>query len=387
MTKKVLFCATVDFHFSAFHLPVLKWFKEQNWEVHIAAQGELGLPFVDRKFNIPIERSPFQRRNVEAYRQLRTVIEENNYQIIHCHTPMGGVLTRLAARGSRKRGTKVIYTAHGFHFCKGSSALSWALYYPIEKSLARVTDCLITINSEDYTLATNRRFGASQIELVNGVGVNTEIYKPVTPSEKKLLRESSPYHPDEFLMFYAAEFNTNKNHQLLIRSLSQIKEQLPHGKLLFAGRGGLQQKCQQLTVELGMEHMVHFLGYRDDIRELLPLCDVAVSGSLREGLPVNIMEAMACGLPVIATSNRGHRELVKNLENGYIVDPDNDKQMAESMLALAQSAELRQTMGHCSAEIMNKYDSKHVREQLSGIYTPYMQQSLSELERLECSSL
>jgi glycosyltransferase EpsD len=123
MKPKVLFCATVDTHFRSFHLPVMEWFKKQGWEVHVAAQGELELPYVDSKFNVPIERSPMKANNAKAYRMLKAIIDKEKYSIVHCHTPMGGALARLAARGARRRGTKVIYTAHGFHFYHGCSII------------------------------------------------------------------------------------------------------------------------------------------------------------------------------------------------------------------------------------------------------------------------
>ena len=178
MQKRILFCATVDYHFSSFHLPYMKWFKDQGWEVHVAAAGKMDLPFTDQKFDIPIVRSPFNRNNIKAYDQLKKIIDQNDYKMIHCHTPMGGVLARLAARQARKMGTKIIYTAHGFHFCKGAPLANWLLYYPIEKTLSRLTDCLITINTEDYQLA-KKKFKAEKIEHVHGVGVNTEVFKPV----------------------------------------------------------------------------------------------------------------------------------------------------------------------------------------------------------------
>jgi len=383
MSNKVLFCATVDFHFSAFHLPILEWFKQHNWEVHVAAQGELDLPFVDKKFNIPIERSPFNRNNVAAYRQLKEIIDHNEYRIIHSHTPMGGVLARLAARESRKKGAKVIYTAHGFHFCKGSSLMNWALYYPIERTLSRITDCLITINNEDYNLAVHHNFKSKKIEHVHGVGINTDRFKPLTQAQKKLLRLGSSLNPNDFLMFYAAEFNRNKNHQLLIRSLARIKDQVPNAKLLFAGQGSLMEECRELAIQLGVGRRVEFLGYRNDIDKLLPLCDAAVSGSLREGLPVNIMEAMACGLPVIATRNRGHLELVKDHENGFIVNPEGINEMSDHMLELAQSEVLRHRMGNWSMELIKKFDLREVREQLSRIYTPFMEHAEDDMKPLQ----
>lgn len=383
MPNKILFCATVDYHFKAFHLPVLAWFKQQGWEVHIAAKGELDLPFVDRKFNFPIERSPFRLNNVKAHRELKAIIKQHDYKIIHCHTPMGGVLARLAAQSTRRKGTKVIYTAHGFHFCKGASLLNWMLYYPIEKRLSSLTDCLITINDEDYRLAVNKGFQAKQIMHVHGVGVNTAHYKPVKKIEKWRLRQELDYRTDDYLLFYAAEFNKNKNHQLLLHALASIKEQVPHARLLLAGKGPLLEACRALAGQLGISSMVHFLGYRNDIDRLLPMCDVAVASSLREGLPVNIMEAMACGLPIVATENRGHSELVADGQNGYLIAQGQVKEFAGRLLALSKSEELRNRMGAESADIIKKFSLGQVARELNDIYKPLMEQPQDEMERLQ----
>lgn len=380
MSRKVLFCATVDFHFRAFHLPVMEWFKQRGWEVHVAARGELDLPFTDRKFNIPIERSPLRGGNWAAYRELKEIMRTNEYDLIHAHTPMGGVLARLAAAGSRKKGTRMLYTAHGFHFCKGSSLASWLLYYPVERGLSRLTDCLITINEEDYRLAAGRRFKAGRIEHVHGVGVDTDKFRPAAPAEKLRLRKQSPYAAEDVLMFYAGEFNGNKNHQLLIRALARAQDQGAAIRLMLAGEGPLLEQCRQLAAELGVAGRVEFLGYRRDIDRLLPLCDAAVSSSLREGLPVNIMEAMACGLPIIATRNRGHAELVKPGENGYLVEPGpgQEDRLAAYMFELSLSAGLRSLMGNKSLELVQTYQLKSVVRELSSIYIGHMREEESD---------
>jgi glycosyltransferase EpsD len=375
MSNKVLFCATIDYHFKSFHLPILKWFKEKGWEVHIAASGEIELPYVDQKYNIPIQRSPFQVKNVAAYQELKEVINKNDYKIIHCHTPMGGVLTRLAAKEARKNGTKVFYTAHGFHFCKGAPIMNWLLYYPIEKVLAGYTDCLITINEEDYNLAISRRFMAREIEHVHGVGVDTERFKPMNSAEKRKQREKLGYKENDFLLFYAAEFNKNKNQQLLIKALAEIKDSIPNARLLLAGEGVLQEFCRKLAVELSVEHMVDFLGYRNDIVNLLPMCDVAVASSLREGLPVNIMEAMACGLPVLATKNRGHNELIVNQYNGWTVSSENINDMANKIKHLASEQTLITTVGENGRERIEKtYSVNTILNENSHLYEKYMKE-------------
>jgi glycosyltransferase EpsD len=375
MSNKVLFCATVDFHFQAFHLPYMKWFKEQGWEVHVAASGSMELPYVDQKYNISIQRSPFHMGNMKAYRELKTVIDENKYNIIHCHTPMGGVLARLAARKARKQGTKVIYTAHGFHFCKGAPPVNWLFYYPIEKTLARYTDCLITINQEDYQLAT-QHFKAKRVEHVHGVGINTENFKPANEKEKIHLKKSFGYHPDDFLLFYAAEFNKNKNQQFLLQSLALIKDEIPHAKLLLAGKGPLLENCRELAANLGIFHMVEFLGYRNDLQKIVPMCDVAVASSLREGLPVNIMEAMACGLPVVALDNRGHRELVHNNKNGWVIDSTSRVEFASKIKTLAKIEGVKHKLGINGRDmILKKYSIDKVLIEKSRIYKSYTEET------------
>lgn len=372
MNKKVLFCASVDIHFKAFHLPYMKWFKEQGWEVHVAACGEMILPYVDKKYNIPIQRSPFNKMNLGAYKELKEIIDKNQYNIIHCHTPIGGVLTRLAAKKARQFGTKVLYTAHGFHFCKGAPFINWVLYYPVERVLSQFTDCLITINQEDYTLAETHQFKANSIKHVHGVGVNTELFKPIEETQKSKFKKKLGYKPQDCLMVYAAEFNKNKNQKLLIESIALLKDEIPEAKLLLAGEGPLLTECQALADKLGVKGMIDFLGYRNDIDKLLQISDIGVASSLREGLPVNILEAMACGLPVIATDNRGHRELITDDKNGWLVK-SNPVDFSSKIKILVRNSDLKYELGvQGRNEVLLKYSIPRVLEEKNNIYRLYM---------------
>lgn len=372
MSKKVLFCATVDSHLKAFHLPYMKWFKEQGWEVHSAAKGNTPLLYTDKQYDLPIERSPVSVNNIKAYKQLKQIISNNNYQIIHCHTPVGGLLTRLAAMKARKNGANVIYTAHGFHFYRGAPIINWLVYYPVEKWLARYTDCLITINKEDYTIAVNRKFGARRIEHVHGVGVDNEKYKPANQEEKDKLRLKHGYSSEQLILFYAAELNKNKNQPLLIESIVNLKKDIPHIKLLLAGNGPLYEEYRSFALAKGVQNEVDFLGHRSDIDELLKISDVAVASSRREGLPVNVAEAMACGLPLVASSNRGHCELVTNGVNGYIVIDYNPESFFERLYTLCKNTALRIKMGNESLNKLEPYKLNRVVSEISDIYRPYM---------------
>lgn len=155
---KVLLTATVQSHICQFHKPLAEVLHEHGCEVHVAARDNLAeknglkLDFVDKVFNVPFARSPKSLDNIKAYRQLKKIIDEGGYDVIHCNTPMGGVVTRLAARKARKKGTKVFYTAYGFHFYQGAPKKNWIVFYPIEKFFSRLTDKLITITAEDYKI-------------------------------------------------------------------------------------------------------------------------------------------------------------------------------------------------------------------------------------------
>ncbi|MFP3727376.1 glycosyltransferase family 4 protein [Priestia filamentosa] len=367
--KKILFTATVSqSHIKVFHIPYLKWFKEQGYEVHVASRGDNNVPFCDEFFELPFERSPLKLNNLITYGKLKKIIDKNNYELIHCHTPMGGVLTRIAARKARKKGTKVIYTAHGFHFFKGASNLNWKLYFPMEKWLSRYTDCLITINQEDYEAAIENDFKAKQIEFIKGVGIDLDRFTPQNDEVKRKLRREYGYKDNDLILMYAAELSHRKHQDLLINVVSKLKNKFPNIKLLLAGTGDLELQYKKQVENLDLNTNVDFLGYRKDINKLMLLADIAVSSSRQEGLPVNIMEAMATGLPLVVTDCRGNRDLVTDGENGFIIELNDINSFVQSLEKLAKSSALRKSFGEKSLELTKEYCLEVIKEQMASIY-------------------
>ncbi len=312
--KKVLFVATVTRHINAFHIPYLKWFKEQGYEVHVASNGNEKIEYCDRHFNIPFERFPLKLDNIKAYKELKKIINDNNYKIVHCHTPVGGVIARLAARKSRKKyKTKVIYTAHGFHFYNGAPLLNWIIYYPIEKLCTRWTDCLITINEEDYKLA-KKKFRIKEIELVNGVGIDEKKFNfQMSDEEKEKIRKELNLKGDDYILIQVGELNKNKNQIMTIEAMKKLVKENKKIKLLLVGKGDLKEFYEKKIEEYDLKDNIFLLGFRRDIPELLKISDCLISTSKREGLPVNLMEATICRLPIIATECRGNRDIAKKI--------------------------------------------------------------------------
>ena len=315
--KKILFTSHTA-NFQKFNRPFMRMLRDQGWEVHYASMGEEEILDCDKSFVVSFTRSPFKASNIQAYKQLKEIIDRENYDIIHTHTPMGSVVTRLAARQARANGTRVIYTAHGFHFFAGAPIANWLVYYPVEKHMAKHTDTLITINDEDYQRA-KKKF-KTDVRYVPGVGVDESKFTPkLTKKQRSGLRKTLGIKPDDFVMIYPAELSKRKRQIWLLNSLSGFIKNHSDVHLLLPGGDSLNGACQKLAKKLGIDSQVHFLGYRKDIPHLMMASDLSVSSSSQEGLPVNLLEALAAGLPIVATDSRGHADLVKNGVNGYVV--------------------------------------------------------------------
>lgn len=359
--KKVLFTATVDSHILQFHIPYLKWFKEQGYEVHVATNGDEKIEYCDVKHKIPLERSPIKINNIKAIFKLKKIIENEKFDIIHCHTPMGSVVTRLAAKNARKKyKTKVIYTAHGFHFFKGAPLLNWIIFYPVEKYLSKFTDCLITINKEDYNLA-KRKFKSKRIEFVNGVGVDEDKFNfQMSNGEKEKIRKELNLKNNDFVLIQVGELNKNKNQIMTIESMRKLVKENKKIKLLLVGKGNLKDFYAKKIEEYNLKDNIFLLGYRRDIPQLLKISDCLISTSKREGLPVNLIEAAMCNLPIIATNCRGNRDIAKK-----VVEIDNIKEFCENINECIKNKDLYM------CDNVDKYKFENIMKKMIKIYKSY----------------
>lgn len=324
--KKVLFVATVESHLKSFHEPYLKLLKEHDYKTFSASRRNLStdkkLSYCDVNYDICVERSPLKFNNIKAIYDLKKIINNEKFNLIHCHTPMGSVVTRLAARKARQRyGTKVIYTAHGFHFYKGAPIKNWLLFYPVEWYLSKFTDTLITINLEDYLFAKkhfNNR--CKKIKYVPGVGIDIKKFEVnLLEKEKTMLKRSFGFKKGDYILTCIARLDKNKNQGFLIdcmRKLTKIDQTI---KLLLVGPDEFNGEYQLKTKKYDLNNNIYFAGKRSDIPQILKITDIVVSASKREGLPVNIMEALASNVPVVALNCRGMNDLIINGQNGFIV--------------------------------------------------------------------
>ena len=367
--KKVLFVAhVVKRHFMLFHIPYLKWFKDNGYETHVCARNdyenkeECNIPYCDKYYDLQFERSPFNSNNIAAYKQLKKIINSNQYDIIHCHTPVGGVLTRLAAKDARKNGTKVIYTAHGFHFFMGAPIINWILFYPVEKFCARYTDVLITINQEDYKIA--QRFKANKVVYVPGVGVDTRKFSVLNVDKSKKRKELGILE-NEIALLSVGELSKRKNHEVVIKALAKLNN--TNIVYIICGQGDLEKYLKNKAKELNVN--VKFLGFRNDISEISLAVDVFVFPSLQEGLPVALMEAMSAGLPIICSNIRGNTDLIEDGKGGYLVNADDVDGFAKNIKKVLSEDDLCNKFSMYNIKQTEKYDKKNVEKLMEQIYS------------------
>lgn len=335
MARKVLILASVASMIDQFNMPNIHLLQGMGYAVDVACNFKEGNTCSDervielrrtlKKMDVHCYQIDFARditnigRNIKALWQVEAILDKNNYVFVHCHSPIGGVVGRLAGK---KAHTKVIYTAHGFHFFKGAPLKNWLIYYPVEKICSCLTDALICINKEDYVLA-KKKIKARKIEYVPGVGVDLDRFGGQNYHaelvKKMELRQSIGVGKNAVLFLSVGELNRNKNHSVMIKALGELQKNNEKLDLQYAiaGKGVLEAELKQFAKKCGVADRVHFLGYRNDIADWYQAADVFVHPSKREGLPVSLMEAMASGLPCVVSRIRGNVDLVDEGKGGF----------------------------------------------------------------------
>ena len=314
-------------------------------------------------YQISCPRTPLSKDNIDAAKKIKRIVQEGEYDIVHCHTPIAAVCTRLACKALRKKGVKVFYTAHGFHFYKGAPMKNWLLYYPIEWLCSFWTDTLITINREDYERA-KKHFHARKTEYVPGVGIDIDQFANAVV-DKNAKRQELGILENGFLLFSVGELNKNKNHEVVIRALAELKNRNIH--YAIAGKGNLKEYLEEIAERLGVKEQVHLLGYRNDVAELYKAADAYVLPSIREGLNVSIMEAMASGLPVICSRIRGNVDMV-DISYGMTCKADSVDDFAVAIQEFFDDTNHRIELGRYAKRSAERFDVIVINEKMLDIY-------------------
>lgn len=363
--KRVLIVSTVPATIGSFNMDNIHCLLENGYKVDIATNfldssawpssrvelfkdsvNELGVGCIHLDFS----RNPLDiKSHLTAYRSAVKLLSENRYNFIHTHTPIASAIIRLAAQ---KEKTTVIYTAHGFHFYKGAPLKNWLLYYPIEKYLAKYTDVLITINLEDHDRAL-RRLHPKRNVYIPGVGIDLSKFKPDKNGRTKV-REELGLNSDQIMLLSVGELNENKNHAAVIKAIKGLNL-----TYVIVGQGHLSEQLQSLAIENQVD--LRLLGYRTDVVDIYNAADIYILPSIREGLNVSIMEAMATGLPVACSKIRGNVDLIK----APLFNPSNIDEIRKSIIYAMNNREL---LGIENRKNVIPFGLQIVREKTFNVY-------------------
>lgn len=379
--KRVLMLASVASMIDQFNMPNIALLQKLGYEVDVACNFIEGNTCSDERvaelkqklqdMHVHCYQIDFARnikhmgQNMKALWQVEALMKQNTYEFCHCHSPIGGVVARIAGHRTR---TKVIYTAHGFHFYQGAPVMNWLVYYPVEKMLSRWTDVLITINHEDYKLA-KKKFKMKKLTYVPGIGIDTQ-RESLSQKEKEEKRKELGIPQDAFLITNAAEFTPNKNQKTVIEAIEQLHN--PNIYFVMCGIGEKKAELEQYVKEHGLEKNIRFVGFRNDLHEILQTSDCFVLPSFREGLSVALMEAMAEGLPVVCGRIRGNVDLVKNGFGGLLLAPEDIKAYENAFIKLYEMRQRKpgmfEQMGITNQKNIKMFGRNAVEQVMENVY-------------------
>lgn len=376
MSKKILFIENVaSIKATSFYIAAAIAAKQCGYEFHVVYNAsdrtQEDIIELKTKYNVIFHqidfiRLPYDPRNLKAYRQVCRLIKCEHFDLIHCNTPIGGVIGRLA--GEKCKVEKVLYEAHGFHFYDGAPKKNWLIYYPIEKWLARKTDAIITINKEDFERVT-RKFklrNHGKVYYVPGVGIDLSGYE-LAESTRAIKRAELGLKDTDISLISVGELNKNKNNKVIIEALAILNNRNLH--YFLCGVGDEEKELRKIAKERNVYDQVHFLGYRTDVKKLLKATDIFVMPSIREGLSRSLMEAMASGLPCIVSDIRGNTDLIMRNKGGFLCKPTDSDGFAKVIDTLYKSSLLCEKMGRFNKMKIKEFDTSVVEKEIRCIYT------------------
>ena len=364
--KKALLISNVTNRFTNFIIPSIEVLNEMGYEVYTCANytnfNDDKDKYSVKMHHIDFQRNPFNLKNIRAYKQLLKLMKDEKFDIVHYNTPIGGLLGRICAKKAKV--PKVIYTAHGFHFFEGNNKMKNFIYKTIEKWLAKYTDAIITINEEDYQAAQKFKLrNDGSVYKVNGVGIDISEFENVNIDIRKKREELGIKESDKVLISIG-DVNKNKNTDLLIDIIYKCNNK--NLKCLICGKGDQIEILKHKICNLKLESQILFLGFRNDIKELLKVSYIYISTSKREGLPRALMEAMASGLPCVVSNIRGNRDLIENDKNGYCCNKI--EEYVDAINSLIESEDKTYEFTKKNLEVIKNYDFKKVKNEIRVIY-------------------
>jgi glycosyltransferase involved in cell wall biosynthesis len=303
-------------------------------------------------------------RGFNLFKVLISLIETTVYlkrekiDLVHTHFSIPGFVGRVAARLAGV--PVVVHTIHGFPFHANSSRLEKAIYILLERSVGGLADVVLSQNRRNLEEAVEYGIVARDRLRHIGNGIQLDRFTPAP-------RLTPP--GGVFTITCVARLEMVKNHDMLFEAAHLLMQEGRRFRIVLVGDGDLRERHERTCKRLGLAERVQFLGYREDVPELLAHTDIATLVSLKEGIPRAIMEAMAMALPFVATRIGGNVDAVRDGETGFLVEPGDVAGLAARLAQLMDDDVLRARMGAQAREVaVREFDEDAISEALSQVY-------------------
>lgn len=360
----IIFASNIFFH-SKFNITLIDTLLENFNVIHLAYDFDLNKSFFEEDFiffcknnnitlnNISVPRSLFKLHKIFlSLIQTIKLFKKIKPDIVHTHTPIISMVVRISSIFLKH---EVIYTAHGLHFYHRNNYLVGRHFYFIERLLSKITDKICLINYDDFLICKNHFF--CDVFYVPGIGFDTNA---VVFNRNFRAQENSVL---KFLS--VGELNKNKNHILVIKALSAMNIDFIY---TICGEGSLKDELYKNVNLRELQSQVKFAGYVDNVNPFLESADVFIHPSIREGLPVALMEAMSYQLPILASDIRGCGDLIEESKGGFLFDPLDVDSFKEALIKLLNSKHKWLQMGLFNQNKLKDFSKSVVKEKYLNIY-------------------
>lgn len=316
-------------------------------------------------------KKPLAKENLYAYREIKALLDRECFDLIHCHTPIAGFITRLAARKHRRNGSKIIYTTHGLAYTRFSTKKQWMVYYWSEKIASLFTDLIITINHEDEEKV--KKLWCKTVKRINGVGVDTVRYHDVEIDAEEYKKQLG-LPTDKIMVLSVGEISERKNHQIIVKALGSLPTKDDYIYVICGrevGDGNLTKNLIQLAKESGVD--LYLLGHRTDIPQILHCSDIGAIPSVREGLGLAGIQSLCAEVPLVGTAIQGIREYIIDGVTGYLLEPFDIEGFAEAILKLTDRDHRRELQKNCY-EVAKRFDTEISKKQMAEIFAAILKE-------------
>jgi len=345
-----------------FHRPYIERMVKNGDEVWTLCSGGFHQPGTAGHIDFPLKKSMAAPGNFLSALRLARRLRRERFDLVCVHTSLAAFFVRLALRLAGKGETALVNTVHGYLFDEAAPLLRRGLLLLAEMLHRGVTDRVVVMNETDRAIAERYRLG-KEVVFIPGMGVD---FSRLRLPERREARRSLGVGEGDLLLLYPAEFSARKNQGFLIRAIRKLPDDLV---LALPGEGKLREACRREAEKAGLGRRVLFPGQLSDLGPWLSAADICVSASRYEGLPFNIMEGMFAGRCAVVSRVKGHTDLIREGEGGFLYGFGDEEEFRDCVRTLALDPALRAIMGEKNRAAVLRYAREAVADEVFAALT------------------